>query len=132
MNNQSATFSIKAITGIDCFRVSLVTVQLACFTRIKTDECGITQPCDVRRIISGTFNGPALFYRCHWGLSCFEREPPAHGVRVGVVDLGILDNAFSLFPSHPGVARWFFNSSMHQHALKGLLKKGPGCHPQGF
>ena len=38
MNDRRASFSIKAITGIDCYRVSLVTVQLACFTRIKTDE----------------------------------------------------------------------------------------------
>lgn len=38
MNNRRASFSIKTITGIDCFCVSLVTVQLARFTWIKTDE----------------------------------------------------------------------------------------------
>lgn len=38
MNNLRASFSIKAITGIDCFCVSLVTVQFACFTWIETDE----------------------------------------------------------------------------------------------
>lgn len=67
VNNRRATFSIKAITGIDCFHVSLVTVQLAGFTRIKTDECRTTQACDVRRIINGTFKAPAFLYSCHWG-----------------------------------------------------------------
>lgn len=67
VNNRRATFSMKAITGIDRFHVSLVTVQLACFTRIKTDECRTTQACDVRRILSGTSKAPAFFYSCHWG-----------------------------------------------------------------
>lgn len=33
------SFSIKAIIGIDCFRVSLVTVQIAYFAQIQTDGC---------------------------------------------------------------------------------------------
>lgn len=41
VNNHRASFSLKTITGIDCFCVSLVTVQLACLTWIKTDECRV-------------------------------------------------------------------------------------------
>lgn len=124
MNNRKAAFSIKAITGIDCFHVSLVTVQLVCFIWIKTDECRIARACHVRRIINGTFKGSALLYRCHWGLSWPEREPPAHGVRVGAVDLGILDKAFSLFPSHACCREMVFQLECASTCPDRLVKKG--------
>lgn len=124
MNNRKAAFSIKAITGIDCFHVSLVTVQLVCFIRIKTDESRIAQACHVRRNINGTFKGSALLYRCRWGLRWAEREPPAHGVRVGAVDLGILDKAFSPFPSHACCREMVFQLECAATCPDRLVKKG--------
>ena len=98
MNNHRATFSIKAITGIDCPHVSLVTVQLTCFTRIKTVECGITQACDMR-IFNGASKAPAIWYR-FLVASAGLKGNHQHMVGVSTVDFRILDNAFSRFTSY--------------------------------
>ena len=81
MNDRRASFSIKAITGIDCYHVSLVKVLNACLfslgLRQMKAEC--TQTCDVRRIINGTSKASAFLHRRHLGdLSGAERgsRPP--------------------------------------------------------
>lgn len=67
MNDRRASFSIKAITGIDCFHVSLVTFSLLVSLRLRQMNTECTQACDVSRIINGTSKACAFLHRCHWG-----------------------------------------------------------------
>lgn len=128
MNNRRASFSVKAITGIDCFHVSLVTAQLACFTRINTDEGPMHTGMSYHEKHQWHVQGLCLLVQVLPGVSAWRKGDrghlgdEAHGVRVHMVDFGILGNTFSLLPSRVWcVVRWFSNLSLHQLLLKGLL-----------
>ena len=106
MNDRKASFSIKAITGIDCFHVSLVTVQLACFTGIKTGERWMHTDVWCQENYQWHIEGLCFLAQMPLGESQWSWKGimatvgwPS-GARVCMVDHGILDNASPLFPSH--------------------------------
>ena len=138
MNDRTASFSIKAITGIDCFHVSLVTVQLACFTRIKTDERWMHTDMWCQENYQWYIEGlcflaqmPLGGTQWSWkGITATMRWPS--GARVCMVDHGILDTASSLFPSHTWYSGVVFQLTRAVACCKAWQRKMLEPHPLSF
>ena len=120
MNDRRASFSVKAVTGVDCFHVSLVTFSLLVSLRLRRTATECARACGVR-ITSGISKASAFLHRCHsGGLSWAERGSQSRwGDRVGrgcmLWTSGFqIMHSLAFLPVH-GIVRWFSNLSPHQH-----------------